>query len=238
MKIIKNLENHKGSRVYGRRHGKALKPKSMERFQEYFPKYSITLPVNKTLDPKTLFTHHPEEIWLEIGFGKGEHLAWQASTHLEVGMIGCEPFMNGVSGLVDHIVSENLSNIRFFMDDARLLIDALPDASIARAFILFPDPWPKTKHHKRRVINEGNLKQLSRVLKNHAELRIATDHHDYRRWIIATLSENKDFKWKSDHPDDWHKRGHDWPSTRYEIKALKEGRKSAYLTYIRRAGLE
>ncbi|MBT5072291.1 MAG: tRNA (guanosine(46)-N7)-methyltransferase TrmB [Kordiimonadaceae bacterium] len=230
---MKDLEDIQGSRVYGRRLAKPLKKTSAARLEKYFSLYSISLEQNETIDVSQLFDHEPKEVWLEIGFGKGEHLIEQAKANPDVGFIGCEPFVNGVSGMVDHMDREGLSNIRFFMNDARLLMDALPDGVISRAFILFPDPWPKKRHHKRRIVSVGNLKVLSRLLKDNAELRIGTDHHDYCRWILARLMENPDFNWKSDHPDDWHNRPDDWPSTRYEKKALKQGRKSSYMTFIR-----
>ena len=177
------------------------------------------------------------EYWLEIGFGKGEHLIEQAKANPDVGFIGCEPFLNGVSGLIDHIDREGVTNIRFFMDDARLLMDALPDHSISRAFILFPDPWRKKRHYKRRVVSPGNLNVLSRILKGNSQLRIGTDHHDYCRWILARLMENEDFIWQADTPDDWHTRPDDWPATRYELKALEAGRLSAYMTFLRKQQL-
>jgi tRNA (guanine-N7-)-methyltransferase len=231
---MKNLENIKGSRVYGRRQGKSLKPESAVRLDKYFPKYSLSLDDGGELDFENIFSHSPKEIWLEIGFGKGEHLSAQAKANPHIGIIGCEPFLNGVSGLIDHMDREALSNIRFYMDDARLLMDALPDGFLSRAFILFPDPWPKNRHHKRRIVSPGNLQVLSRLLKDNAELRIGTDHHDYCRWILARLMENPDFSWKDQGPDQWHKRSEDWPATRYEKKALEVGRKSTYMTFIRK----
>lgn len=230
---MKDLENIQGSRIYGRRHGKPLKKASAARLEEYFPKYSISLDEG-AVDFAALFDHDPKEFWLEIGFGKGEHLIEQAKANPDVGFIGCEPFINGVSGLIDHMDREGVTNIRFFMDDARLLMDHLPDNFLSRAFILFPDPWRKKRHYKRRVVSPGNVSVLSRLLKPGAELRIGTDHHDYCRWILARMLENPDFDWKSDHPDDWHVRPDDWPATRYEQKALGVGRLSAYMTYIRK----
>ena len=229
---MKDLESIKGSRVYGRRQGKPLKKASKDRLEKYFPKYSMSLE-DKTIDTSDLFDFTPEEYWLEIGFGKGEHLIAQAKANPEVGFIVCEPFLNGVSGLIDHMDRESVTNIRFFMDDARLLMDALPDQFFSRAFILFPDPWRKKRHYKRRVVSPGNINVLSRLLKDGSQLRIGTDHHDYCRWILARLMENQDFNWHANMPDDWHKRPDDWPATRYELKALEVGRLSAYMTFIR-----
>ena len=232
---MKNLEDIQGSRVYGRRKGKALKPASAARLEKYFPKYSLTIDPEKPINPIELFDHDPDEIWLEIGFGKGEHLIEQAKANPNVGFIGCEPFINGVSGLIDHMDREGVTNIRFYMDDARLLMDALPQNSIARAFILFPDPWRKKRHYKRRVVSQGNIVVLSRLLQEGSELRIGTDHHDYCRWILARLLENEEFTWKNESPDDWHIRPDDWPATRYEKKALEQGRESAYMTFLKSA---
>jgi len=230
---MKDLENIKGSRVYGRRLSKPLKKRSETRLREYLPKYSISIEGGQ-VDLKKLFGHDFREFWLEIGFGKGEHLISQAKANPDIGFIGCEPFINGVSGLVDHMVRDDVTNIRFFMDDARLLMDAMEKQSLSRAFILFPDPWHKKKHHKRRIVSPGNLTILAKILKDDAQLRIATDHHDYCRWILARLMEDTNFNWKDGHPDEWHKRPADWPQTRYEKKALTVGRKSTYLTFQRK----
>lgn len=230
---MKDLESIKGSRVYGRRQGKPLKKASKERLEKYFPIYSIHIDDEK-LDLSHIFNRAYKEYWLEIGFGKGEHLIAQAKANPDVGFIGCEPFLNGVSGLIDHIDREAVTNVRFFMDDARLLMDALPDQSLSRVFILFPDPWRKKRHYKRRVVSRGNLTVLSRLLKGNSQLRIGTDHHDYCRWILSRLMENPDFIWQSEKPDDWHKRPNDWPATRYELKALEAGRLSAYMTFHRK----
>ena len=230
---MKDLENIQGSRVYGRRLTKPLTKTSEARLREYFPKYSISLEGGQ-VDYTKLFGYNPREVWLEIGFGKGEHLISQAKANPDVGFIGCEPYVNGVSGLVDQMVRDNVTNIRFFMDDARLLMDATKKQSVSRAFILFPDPWRKKRHYKRRIVSAGNLTVLAEILKDGAQLRIGTDHHDYCRWILARLMEDINFNWNGSHPDEWHKRSADWPQTRYEKKALAVGRKSTYLTFQRK----
>ncbi len=174
------------------------------------------------------------EIWLEIGFGGGEHLAWQAENNPDIGLIGCEPFMNGVVKLLGRIRNGNLGNIRIFRDDARLLVDSLPDSSIARAFILFPDPWPKTRHNKRRIVSAPVIDRLAGALADNAELRIATDDPRYLEWILWHMRQNPVFSWQARSPRDWRVRPDDWPPTRYEQKAATAGRSSAFLTYIRR----
>ena len=174
-----------------------------------------------------------KDIWLEIGFGGGEHLAWQAFNNPDIGVIGCEPFMNGVVKLLGQIQNDDLGNIRLFRDDARMLVDSLPDASIARAFVLFPDPWPKTRHNKRRIVSAPVIAGLARVLADGAELRIATDDPSYLEWILWHMQQNADFDWCARAPRDWRTRPDDWPPTRYEQKAARAGRSSAFLTYIR-----
>jgi tRNA (guanine-N7-)-methyltransferase len=176
-----------------------------------------------------------KDIWLEIGFGGGEHLAWQARNRPDVGVIGVEPFMNGVVKLLGQIQNDDLGNIRLFRDDARLLVDSLPDASIARAFVLFPDPWPKTRHNKRRIISAPVIAGLARALADNAELRIATDDPGYLEWILWHMQQNADFDWQARAPRDWRLRPDDWPPTRYEQKAARAARSSAFLTYTRRA---
>jgi len=231
---MRDLEAIKGSRIYGRRQGPALSAARQARLDKWLPKLAIAPPGSTAVHPGDYFPSPMRDCWMEIGFGKGEHLAAQAKANPDIGMIGCEPFLNGVSGLVDLVDSEELANIRIFTDDARLLMDSLPDGSLGRAFILFPDPWPKARHHKRRMVCPGNIAVLSRILKDGAELRIATDHMEYCRWIMAHMLENPDFIWISDQPDDWQTRPGDWPRSRYEIKSLAEGRKSSYLRFRRR----
>ncbi len=232
---MRNLENIKGSRVYGRRQGPALSAARQGRLDKWLPEIEIILPEQKSATaPQCYFNMARKDFWFEIGFGKGEHLAAQAQSHPDIGMIGCEPFLNGVSGLVDLVDQSNLANVRIFTDDARLLMDSLPDSSIGRAFILFPDPWPKSRHHKRRIVGPGNIVVLARILKDGAELRIGTDHMEYCRWIMAHMMDNPDFIWASDSPEDWRSRPDDWPASRYEIKSMEQGRKSSYLRFIRR----
>ena len=239
---MKDLENIKGSRVYGRRQGVALSAARQARLDKWLPTLDIILSENttdpedvaETVSPNHYFPQEMQDYWLEVGFGKGEHLAQQAQMNPEIGMIGCEPFINGVSGLVDIVDEKQLSNVRVFRDDARLMMDSLPDQSLGRAFILFPDPWPKARHHKRRIVSAGNIKALSRLLKDGAELRIGTDHMEYCRWIMAHMLQNPDFIWQSGNPSDWQVRPDDWPPSRYEIKSLEQGRISSYLRFIRR----
>ena len=175
----------------------------------------------------------PQAVWLEIGFGGGEHLAWQAAHNPDVRFIGCEPFINGVGKALMLIDDEKLENIKLHVDDARAVLDWLEPASIDRAFVLYPDPWPKKRHHKRRFLDVENFDRLARVLKPGAELRIATDIGDYARHILAAYRACGRFTWTAKNPDDWRLRPDDWPTTRYEQKAIREGRKGNYFFFVR-----
>ncbi len=174
------------------------------------------------------------DFWLEVGFGGGEHLAAQAVAHPGIGIIGCEPFINGVAGLLDHVEREGLGNVRIFDDDARFLLDALPDASIGRCFVLFSDPWPKKRHWERRFIGPENLERLARVLKNGAELRLASDDPGLVTWMLDQTWHHPAFAWTAQRADDWRIRPSDWPATRYEEKAVAAGRRPVFLRFCRR----
>lgn len=221
---------------YGRRHGHRLRAGRARLLAERLPGLSIVTPVPGAppFDPATLFAPEIRETWLEIGFGAGEHLAAQAAAHPEIGFIGCEPFVNGVAALLSRIDDLGLTNVRIYPDDTTALIGGLAEASVARAFILFPDPWPKTRHHKRRLVQEPVLDELARLLIDDAELRLATDHPGYARWMVAHCRRHAAFKWMARRADDWRVRPVDWPETRYEAKARAAGRNGIYLTFRRR----
>jgi tRNA (guanine-N7-)-methyltransferase len=170
---------------------------------------------------------------LEVGFGGGEHLAEQARRHPDTGFIGCEPFENGVAKLLTQIQASGLRNVRVVPDDARDILVRLPDASLSFVFVLFPDPWPKLRHHKRRFIQTRTLDQIHRLLKPGGELRIATDHTDYGQWALMHLMRDNRFEWAATRAADWRVRPDDWVATRYEQKALKAGRSCIYLRFFR-----
>jgi tRNA (guanine-N7-)-methyltransferase len=159
-------------------------------------------------------------VWLELGFGGGEHMAVQAGAHPEVLMLGAEPFVNGVASAVRHIEDAALSNVRIHAGDGRELIAALPDACIERVFVLFPDPWPKTRHHKRRLINAETVAELARIMKQDAVLRFATDWADYVGWTLQRLSASPAFAWTAERADDWRSPPSGHVTTRYENKRL------------------
>jgi tRNA (guanine-N7-)-methyltransferase len=202
--------------------------------QELLPQLSIALPESGALDPTPLFPQSPAEVWLEIGFGGGEHLAAQAERHPEIGFIGSEVFENGVARLVSEVARRGLDNIRVFADDARLLLDRLAPASLGRVFILFPDPWPKLRHHKRRLVAPATLDRLAGVMRPGAELRLATDDPGYLAWMLEHVTAHPAFLWLARGPADWRQRPEDWPLTRYEEKARAAGRTPAFLRFIRR----
>lgn len=222
--------------VYGRTKGKSLRAHQANLMETLFPRVSISLE-RGALDPLSLFDD-VDEIWLEIGFGGGEHLAHQAALHPRVGILGCEPFVNGVAKLVAEIDERDLANIRILNDDARFLLERLSPASLSRVFILYPDPWPKKRHNKRRFVNEETLAFLARALRPGGELRFASDIPDYIAWTLAHVSrfnrENGEtFLWTAERAADWRTPYEGWPGTRYEAKAIREGRIPTYLAFRR-----
>jgi tRNA (guanine-N7-)-methyltransferase len=222
-------------RVYGRRLGRPLRAGRQSAVDSWLPKIGITVPADPgSLDPLTLFSSPVSEVWLEVGFGGGEHLLVQAAANPQAGLIGCEPFINGMAALLSAIddAPTRAANIRLLMDDARPLIASLRDASLAKAFILFPDPWPKARHHKRRFVAKANLDQLARVLKDGAELRLATDDPGYLRWMLIEMADHPAFAWTARRPADWRQRPADSPKTRYEDKGLA-GVAPAFMTWRR-----
>lgn len=207
-------------RLYGRRKGHDLSARQQDLYDNFLPRIRIPdlRAEGSTLDPQTLFEDSKKDFWLEVGFGKGEHIAWQAEHFPDTGMIACEPYMNGVAGLLVAIEEKNISNIRIYDYDARNVMHALPDASLGRAFLLHPDPWPKTRHAKRRFVSQVNLDEFARLLKDGAELRIGTDHPVYTQWTMTEMAKRDDFVWMANCADDWRQSPDDWPKTRYETK--------------------
>jgi tRNA (guanine-N7-)-methyltransferase len=172
-------------------------------------------------------------VWIEIGFGGGEHLAVQASARPEISFIGCEPFVNGIAKLLAVVDRDGLRNVRIWDADATELLDRLPPDCIAGACLLYPDPWPKRRHRKRRFISDENLRRLARVMVPGAPLRFATDIDDYAGWALARVLRSDSFRWMAERPDDWGQPWPEWPGTRYEAKAVRDGRKPVYLAFER-----
>lgn len=201
--------------------------------ESLLPRIAVPDPSAGKLDPLALIPD-TDETWLEVGFGGGEHLAWQAAQNPRVGVIGAEPFINGVAKLLVHVDEQALENVRIHFGDARPLMEALPDASLSRIFVLHPDPWPKKRHYKRRMISPWFFEESGRLLKSGGELRVASDIEDYVRWTLMHAQNAKDFEWTAMRADDWRVRPDDWPQTRYEAKSLREGRTPAYLVFRRK----
>ena len=224
----------KGARIlYGRRRGKPLRKGQQRLIESSLPALSIPID-SDALDLPSLFNKPCRAFWLEIGFGSGEHLAWQAHANPDVGFIGCEPYINGVATLLGKLEENETTNVRLHNDAAELLIEKMPDESIDRAFILFPDPWPKSGHKKRRFVSQANIVSLARIIRPGGELRIATDHEDYGAWILWHMLQSDEFTWIAENPEDWRERGSDWPPTRYEVKAVEKGLRPVYYRFRRR----
>jgi tRNA (guanine-N7-)-methyltransferase len=220
-------------RTYGRRRGRKLRPQRQALLDALLPSLSVPIRAGEPLDPQALFPSAYTAVWLEIGFGAGEHLAWQAERHPQIGMIGCEFYRNGIASLLRHIVERRLENVRIHPDDAGMLLERFPAASIGRIFLLHPDPWPKARHAARRFLGPANLDRFARVMADGAELRIATDHPVYKTWTLWQIGKHPEFEWLARSPGDWTDRPPDWPATRYEQKASRAGRTCLYLRYRR-----
>ncbi len=221
-------------RFYGRRKGKPLNAGRVSLLDDLLPELRIAVP-EAPLDPRTLFSFPVTSVRLEIGFGGGEHLARQALANPDVGFIGAEVFLNGVASLVRHIHELGLKNVRIFNEDVRRLLPHLPDASLARVSLLFPDPWPKARHAKRRFVGPENLPEVARLIPAGGEFRVASDHPVYIEWALMHLSADPNFAWTAKGPEDWRTRPADSTPTRYEEKAGKEGRKPVFLNFLRTA---
>ena len=222
---------------YGRFKGKGLR-KSQEVFlDEDLAELSpgaVGWEENPDRDPIDLRGYFGDrDIWLEVGFGGGEHLVYQAARNPDIGIIGCEPYINGVAMLLGKIREAEVTNLAVYPGDVRNMFDVLPAASISKAFLLYPDPWPKKRHHRRRFVTPEHLEPLARVLKPGSLFRVATDIPDYVRQTLAEVPRHG-FEWLAERPEDWRTPWNDWISTRYEKKALREGRTPHYLTFRRR----
>jgi tRNA (guanine-N7-)-methyltransferase len=222
---------------YGRRRGKHLRESQEAYLAEDLAAYSPgpvgwdENPERKPLDLAALFGGR--DVWLEVGFSGGEHMVHQAGLNPDIGLIGCEPYINGIAMLLGKLRRADLDNVAIHPGDVRDLFDVLPDASIGRAFLLYPDPWPKARHHRRRFVTPEHLVPLARVLKPGAIFRVATDIPDYVRQTLEQVPRHG-FDWLAEGPADWRAPWDDWLSTRYEQKALREGRVPHYLTFRRR----
>ncbi len=221
---------------YGRIKGKSLH-KSQQRYMaedlDDLKPAGVTYadnPDRTQIDPKSWF-ENDNDVWLEVGFGGGEHMVHQAALNPNVNIVGCEPYINGVAMLLGKIRESKVSNVSVHPGDARDMMDVLPEQSISRAFLLYPDPWPKSRHHRRRFVTPEHLEPLAKCLKSGAIFRIATDIEDYVRQALEEVLANGNFEWLAEGANDWRKPWDDWISTRYEQKAIRENRTPHYLTF-------
>ena len=215
--------------LYGRRKGPKLSAHQQHLRETLLPK--LLLRVEPGREPRSYFGEAVDDVWLEVGYGSGEHLLWQARANPAVGLIGAEPYIAGTAKLLSKLEQQPVPNIRLYEDDARDVIEALPPHSIGRFFILFPDPWHKTRHHKRRFLQVEMLDQLARILKPGAELRFASDDAGYLAYALERLMTHPAFAWTAQGPLDWTSRPADWPATRYEAKELHGS--PAFLRFVR-----
>jgi tRNA (guanine-N7-)-methyltransferase len=223
---------------FGRRKGKRLRGLQERRLTELLPALRVDLPPDdRPLDPRALFPAlgaAPEEIWLEIGFGGGEHLAAQAEAYPGIGIIGAEPFVNGVVKLLAAIEARALRNVRIRDEDVTALLARLPDACLDRVYLLYPDPWPKRRQRKRRFVSDASLAEIGRVLKDGGLFRFASDIDDYAGWTLVRAARCPVLTWTARQARDWTQSFPGWPGTRYEAKALAAGRRPTYLEFMRR----
>ena len=217
-------------RLYGRRQGHKLRQGQAALVEEQLP--ALSVPETGPLDSARLFGDR-RTLQIEIGFGAGEHLAAQAAAAPGTGFIGCEPFLNGVVGALGHIRDRGLANVRLHMGDALDVLERLPDESLERVYLLHPDPWPKARHAKRRMVNDGPLDVIAAKLKAGGEFRLGTDDPTYCRWSMMVMNGRRDFAWQARSAADFLTRPDDWPETRYERKARRQGHEVWYFRYVR-----
>jgi tRNA (guanine-N7-)-methyltransferase len=216
---------------FGRRKGHTLKPRQAALFETLLPRVALDLTKPSPSDLNSLFSPAAARVRLEIGFGGAEHLLAQAIAEPQTGFIGADAFVNAIAKALAGIEANKLANVRLHFGDASELIDWLPPASLARIDLLYPDPWPKRRHWKRRFIQDEMLKRLARILQSCGELRFATDIPNYADYALMRILRSPDFVWTAQRADDWRKPWDGYSQTRYEAKAKREGRAPAYFIF-------
>ncbi|ABX63185.1 tRNA (guanine-N(7)-)-methyltransferase [Brucella suis 63/252] len=230
-------ENHPmraAGNFFGRRHGKPLRPHQSNLFEDLLPRLKLDLATPASQDLRSLFEAPVETVRMEIGFGGGEHLHHESGRYPQSGFIGVEPFINGMAKMLAALDQAPRPNLRLYDEDATAVLDWLPDASLAGIDLFYPDPWHKRRHWKRRFVSDANLDRFARVLKPGAKFRFASDIEHYVNWTLQHCRRHAAFDWQAESPADWNDAYEGWPGTRYEAKAFREGRRAAYLTFIRR----
>lgn len=225
-----NDHRHHGA-FFGRRKGHPLRPRRAGLMQTLLPRLALDLARPAPNDLRSLFPVAVDEVRLEIGFGAGEHLVAAAEGEPRVGFLGVEAFLNGMASAVAAIASRHLSNIRLHFGDVDPMLSWLPASRLARVDLLYPDPWPKRRHWKRRLIQDGSVAQIARLLQPGGELRFATDIADYAAWTLTHLLRSPQFDWTAQTAEDWRKPWPGYSPTRYERKAVTGGRRPCYLTF-------
>lgn len=221
---------------FGRRKGHALRPRQAQLFDSLLSRLGLDLATRAPADLAALFPNPVNEVRLEIGFGGGEHMIAQAEQHPRIGFIGVEPFVNGMAKALAAIELKKLSNIRLHFDDATSLLQWLPAASLACVELIYPDPWPKRRHWKRRFVQDESIAAIARILRPGGEFHFATDVPDYAAWTLKRVIQSPDFTWMAERADDWRRAWSGFSGTRYEAKAKREGGLPCYLTFRRTHG--
>jgi tRNA (guanine-N7-)-methyltransferase len=220
------------NRLYGRQSGHKLRAGQQELVDQLLP--AISVPEDGPITAQSLFGRDCP-LHFEIGFGAGEHLAGRAAMMPDEGFIGCEPFLNGVVGALLHVRDRRLGNVRLHMGNALDVLARVPDGTLSFVYLLHPDPWPKARHAKRRMMTKGPVNMIAAKLKPGGEFRFGTDHPVYLRWALMVMRGRADFDWLCDTPHDFFNRPDDWAETRYEAKARRKGHEVWYFRYRRRA---
>jgi tRNA (guanine-N7-)-methyltransferase len=233
---ISDKEKARRSTFFGRRKGHALRPRQAHLFDSLLPRLALDLTLRAPADLAALFPNPVDEVSLEIGFGGGEHMIAQAEQQPRTGFIGVEPFVNGMAKALAAIELKKLANIRLHFDDATPLLQWLPAASLACVDLIYPDPWPKRRHWKRRFVQDESISAIARILRPGGKFHFATDVPDYAAWTLKHVTQSPDFTWTAERADDWCRPWPGFSGTRYEAKAKREGRAPCYLTFRRMHG--
>jgi tRNA (guanine-N7-)-methyltransferase len=232
--IAETRRSRSSDGFFGRRRGKTIRPLQAAALESGLIRYGLDLGAPAPRDLKNLFGTPVSLVRLEIGFGGGEHLLNEAAVHAETGFIGVEPFVNSMAKMMVAMSELPLANLRVHDDDATLLLDWLPPASLSGIDLFYPDPWPKKKHWKRRFVCVANLERFARVLQSGGKFRFASDIDSYVNWTLMHCTAHGGFDWQASDAGDWHTPYDVWPGTRYEAKAIRENRRPAYLTFLRK----